>query len=32
MSFYKTFFESGNALFFFSLFCFVYGFYLFAKE
>jgi hypothetical protein len=32
MSFYQTFFESGNALFWFSMICFVYGFYLFAKE
>ena len=32
MNFYETFFVSGNALFWFSMFCFCYGFYLFVKE
>jgi hypothetical protein len=32
MSFYQTFFESGNALFWFSMSCLIYGFYLFAKS
>ncbi len=31
-NFYQTFFVSGNALLWFSLSCFVYGFYLFVKE
>lgn len=32
MSFYQTFFESGNALFWFGMICLVSGFYLFVKE
>jgi hypothetical protein len=32
MSFYQTFFESGNALFWFSFICLGYGFYLFITE
>ena len=31
MSFYQTFFESGNALFWFSMICLASGFYLFVK-
>ena len=31
MSFYETFFESGNALFWFSMICLISGFYLFVK-
>jgi hypothetical protein len=32
MSFYETFFVSGNALFWFSMICLTWGFILFAKE
>lgn len=32
MSFYQTFFASGNALFWFSFISLFYGFYLFVKE
>jgi hypothetical protein len=32
MNFYQTFFVSGNALFWFSMICFIYGSYLFIKE
>jgi hypothetical protein len=32
MSFYQTFFESGNALFWFSFSCLIYGFYSFVKN
>ena len=32
MTFYETFFVSGNALFWFSMICLVSGFYLFVKE
>jgi hypothetical protein len=32
MNFYETFFVSGNALFWFSMICFAYSFYLFVKE
>jgi len=32
MSFYQTFFESGNALFWFCMIMLGYGFYLFVNE
>jgi hypothetical protein len=32
MSFYQTFFVSGNALFWFSMITFIYGSYLFIKD